>query len=405
MATSHLAERVLARLEELFAIGGGPGANRPGLSEAEEQACALAEGWLVEAGLDVSRDAAGNLYGRLVGSRPDLPEVWTGSHLDTVPRGGRFDGALGVVAGIEAVARLGSLERTVTVVAFRDEEGVRFGGGCYGSRALCGRLDPDELDKRDADGITVRQALGTLGLGVPPAEGWLHGRIGCFVEVHVEQGPRLADAGAPLGVVTAIVGTSGTRVTFAGRAGHAGTTPMADRNDALVAAAEFVLHVRRLAAEYEAVATVGSLSVEPGAANVIPARATLTVDARAPEEPAFRSLLRAIDEAAEDSARRYGCSAETERRWVYEPVPMSAESRAALLAAARDLGREAPELVSLAGHDAAVLAQAGVPSAMLFVRSAAGGVSHCPEERSDEQDVSLAVDALARALRTLASSV
>jgi allantoate deiminase len=399
----QLADRVLLRLEELFAIGGGPGANRPGLGDAEAQACALAARWMEAAGLIVSRDAAGNLYGRVVGSQPDLPEVWTGSHLDTVPQGGRFDGALGVVAAIEAVARLRALERTVTVVAFRDEEGVRFGGGCFGSRALCGRLDPDELEKRDADGITVRQALTALGLGAPPAEGWLDGRAGCFVEVHVEQGPRLADAGTPLGVVTAIVGTSGTGVAFIGRPGHAGATSMRDRSDALVAAAEFVLRVRELALERGAVATVGQLSVDPGAANVIPGRVTLTVDARAPEKSAFLEFLAAIEDAAEKCARRYGSSAETARRWLYEPVPMAAEPRAALLGAARELDCEPVELVSLAGHDSAVLAQAGVPSAMLFVRSGAGGVSHCPEEWSDERDVSLAVDALSRALRTLAT--
>jgi allantoate deiminase len=140
-----LAERVFARLDELYALG----ANRPGLSEAEAKACLLAAGWMEAAGLAVELDPAGNVYGRLVGSRPERPEVWTGSHLDTVPEGGRFDGALGVVAAIEAVAALPSPERTVAVVVFRDEEGVRFGGGCFGSRALCGRLDPDELEKRD----------------------------------------------------------------------------------------------------------------------------------------------------------------------------------------------------------------------------------------------------------------
>src|SRR5207253_10045701 len=140
----------MARLDELFAIGRGRGANRPGLSDAEEQACLLAAGWMEDAGLVVSRDPGGNVYGRRAGSRPELPEVWTGSHLDTVPEGGRFDGAVGVVAAIEAVDGLAPAQRTVAVVAFRDEEGVRFGGGCFGSRALCGRLDKGELGKRDA---------------------------------------------------------------------------------------------------------------------------------------------------------------------------------------------------------------------------------------------------------------
>jgi allantoate deiminase len=392
-----LAERVFARLEELYALG----ANRPGLSEAEAQACLLAAGWMEAAGLAVELDAAGNVYGRLVGSRPELPEVWTGSHLDTVPAGGRFDGALGVVAGIEAVAALPSRERTVAVVVFRDEEGVRFGGGCFGSRALCGRLDPDELEKRDADGVSVGEALARLGLGAPPGQGWLDGRASCFVEAHVEQGPRLADAGVPLGVVTAIVGTSGTRVVFTGRAGHAGTTPMAGRSDALVAAADFVLRVRRLALDRGGVvATVGQLAVEPGAANVIAGRTVLTVDARAPDETALLELLSAIEEAV----HRSGCAAETARVWFYEPVTMSAEPKAALLAAVEALGCPPVELVSLAGHDASVLAQVGVPSAMLFVRSGAGGVSHCPEEWSDAEDVTLAVEALTYALASLSAT-
>src|SRR4051794_5087535 len=173
----------MARLEELYAIG----ASRPGLTATEERACELAAGWMDEAGvggargparerlrglgrgrpgaaggrggLAVTRDPAGNVFGRLVGERPELPEVWAGSHLDTVPAGGRFDGALGVVGAIEAVAALAPGERTVAVVALRDEEGVRFGGGCFGSRAICGRLDPDELGKRDVDGVSIGEAL------------------------------------------------------------------------------------------------------------------------------------------------------------------------------------------------------------------------------------------------------
>jgi allantoate deiminase len=383
------ADRVLARLDELYAIG----ANRPGLSEAEEEAHRLAAGWLEEAGLELSRDAAGNLYGRLVGSRPDLPEVSSGSHLDTVPAGGRFDGALGVVGAIEAVAALSPGERTVTVVAFRDEEGVRFGGGCFGSRALCGRLDPHELEKRDADGVTVGEALAALELDPPPAGGWLDGRVGDFVELHVEQGPRLLELDAPLAVVTAIVGTSGTRVTFRGRAGHAGTTPMKSRSDALVAAAGFVLAVNRLALDDDdLVATVGRLEVEPGVSNVIPEQVTLTLDARA---TAIDAALEAVDRLA---AERSG---ETERLWLYEPAPMHERPRAALLDAARALGAPPVELDSRAGHDAAVLAQAGVPSAMLFVRSGAGGVSHSPDEWSDPDDVALAVQVLSKALATL----
>ena len=327
--------RVLERLEELYAIG----ATRVGGSKEEDRAHELAARWMREAGLDVHVDAHGNLVGRSAD-----PRVWTGSHLDSVPSGGKFDGALGVVAGIEAVERAG----TGAVVAFRDEE-----RGCTGSSAFV-RTEP-------------------LPAG--------------FLELHVEQGPVLADAGAALGVVTGVVGmVRGTR-TFEGRPGHAGTVPMEARSDALVAAAEYVLHVRELAAGIDgAVATVGRLQVDPGAVNVIPERVTLSVDARAPDAERLARLTGAL---------------ELEPDFTLEPVTLAREPRAALEAALAELGLPAPELPSGAGHDAAVLALAGVPTGMLFVRSLNGGVSHSPDELSSADDISLAVDVLTGALSKL----
>jgi acetylornithine deacetylase/succinyl-diaminopimelate desuccinylase-like protein len=341
--------RVLERLEELYAIGGGPGANRPAYSPAEDEAMELAAGWMAAAGLDVGRDSAGNLLGRLLGRRPDLPELWTGSHLDSVPAGGRFDGALGVVAAIEAVERVGQQERTLGVVSFRGEE-----VGCLGSRARA-----DEI-------------------GALP---------GAYVELHIEQGPRLDRAGAPLAVVPAIVGYARGGLTFTGRAGHAGTTPMGDRDDALVAAAERVLAIREVARGIpDAVATVGRLNVEPGGVNVIPSRVTLSVDARAPDRERLDRLVAAI--GFEPTLR-------------VEPVALDERICAAARAALEELGVPVVELPSGAGHDAGVLAAAGVPSAMLFVRSLNAGVSHSPDELSSPDDVALAVDALERTLRHL----
>lgn len=349
-AASAGVGRVLRRLDDVYAIGGGRGANRPGYSPAEDEAHELAAGWMAEAELDVERDEWGNLVGRRPGGRPDVPEVWAGSHLDSVPEGGRFDGALGVVAALEAVERAGPGERTLGVVCFRAEE-----TGCRGSRARCG------------------------GGALP----------GAFLEVHVEQGPRLADAGAALGVVTAIAGYARGTIAVEGRPGHAGTTPMEGRDDALCRAAEVVLAVRDAARSIEgAVATVGQLAVEPGAANVIPARVTLTVDARAPDGPRLDELLAAI--GLEPTLR-------------VEPVAMDGALRGILRGEAGRLGVAAPELPSGAGHDAGILAAAGVPSALLFVRSLAGGVSHAPEEDSAPEDVALAVDVLAGALARLAA--
>lgn len=383
-------DRLFERLERLYAIGGGRGANRAAYSNAEDEAHRLVAGWLEDAGLDVERDPAGNLYGRLRGTRPELPEVWTGSHLDSVPEGGRFDGPLGVLGGLEALERIGRQERALTVVAFRDEEGWRFGRGCFGSRALCGQLAPDELADVDADGIALRDAIGRE----PPSGGWLVPPA-AYVELHVEQGPVLATAGAPLGVVTAIAGLARYSVVFDGAAGHAGTTPMDARRDALVDAAQFVLRVRDAAAALpQAVATVGRLTVEPGAANVIPSRVSLVVDARAPTAETHTQLLDAIEAAAPE--------AELERLGRTPPEPMSKDVRAVLREAVAAQGVPGLELHSGAGHDARVLAAAGVPSGMLFVRSLAGGVSHSPEEESSPEDVAVAVDVLAASLERLA---
>jgi acetylornithine deacetylase/succinyl-diaminopimelate desuccinylase-like protein len=339
--------RVRERLDELYAIGGGPGANRLHGSPEEDEAHRLAAAWFEEAGLSVEVDTHGNLFGHASGPEigekvSDTEAVWVGSHLDTVPRGGRYDGALGVVAAIEAVERAGS----GTVVVFRGEE-----VGCVGSRALMAES----------------------------------ARPSAFLELHVEQGPVLADAGQPLGVVTSIVGYARGELVFEGRAGHAGTTPMVGRDDALVEAAEAVLRIREAAAAIEgAVATVGQLEVEPGGSNVIPSRVRISVDARAPDMERLAQLVDAI--GFEPTQRT-------------EPAPMDASLRAVLREEIERTGHTTLELPSGAGHDAGVLAAAGVPSAMLFVRSLNGGISHSPDELSFDEDVELAVDVLTEALR------
>ena len=316
----------MQRLDELYAIG----ATRIGYSAEEDAAHELAARWLREAGLEVTTDRAGNTFG----TRGDA-RLWLGSHLDSVPNGGRFDGVLGVVAAIEVAART---DVPLAVVAFRDEE-----RSCAGSRACVedGRL---------------------------PAS---------FLELHVEQGSVLERANAPLGIVTAIVGQVRGQVVFEGRADHAGTTPMASRSDALVEAARFVLDAQA-AAGADAVVTVGRLEVEPGAANVVPARVTVSVDARDATTARLDELVARLGLAPD---------------YRTEPVAMSGPPLAAL----RDTVPGAPELVSGAGHDAGVLAAAGVPCGMLFVRSRNGGASHSPLELTTGDDVALALAALERA--------
>lgn len=397
------AERVLLRLEQLFAIGAEPHANRPGLSGAEQAAFELAAGWMRDVGLDVTLDCAGNLLGRLPGREPQLSEVWAGSHLDTVPAGGRFDGALGVVAAIEALAglrELGAPRRTLAVVAFRDEEGWRFGQGLFGSRALCGSLEPNELELRDADGISISNAMAELGLSQPPPDGC--SLPGAFVELHVEQGPTLAELGAPLGTVTGIVGMTGAEVRFQGRAGHAGTTPMTARADALCAASAFALAAHDAASMLPgAVATVGQMHVSPGAANVVPETASVSVDARAPDSPTLARLVRSVGVGARRAAAAHGCTCRIENRWLLEPVSMNREVSATLGKAVRRRTGRHDELSSGALHDAGILAAHGVATGMLFARSLRGGISHTPEEETDGRAVGLAIDVLVDALAVL----
>jgi acetylornithine deacetylase/succinyl-diaminopimelate desuccinylase-like protein len=343
MSSRPPTARVLERLDELYAIGGGPGANRVGGTEGEDRAHELAAAWMEEAGLAVEVDPAGNLVGKT-----SDPAVMTGSHLDSVPQGGKFDGALGVVAGIEAVERVGK----GAVVVFRDEE-----RGCVGSTAFAA-------------------AAGT--------------RPAVFLEVHVEQGPVLEQAGAPLGLVTGIAGIVRADRVFEGVAGHAGTVPMSLRRDALVSAAEYVLHVREAAAAIDgAVGTVGRLEVEPGFGNVIPGRVRVAVDARAPDR---------------ERLNRLAAELELEPVFRLEPVAMASEPQAALRVELEERNLPVVELPSGAGHDAAILAAAGIPTAMLFVRSLNGGVSHSPDEESSAEDVLLAVEVLTGALHRLSST-
>jgi|tagenome__1003787_1003787.scaffolds.fasta_scaffold20969873_2 acetylornithine deacetylase/succinyl-diaminopimelate desuccinylase-like protein len=318
--------RIVARLDELYSIA----QHRAGYSAEEDAAHDLAAGWLREAGLDVSRDEAGNLFGRRGAAR-----IWSGSHLDSVPTAGRFDGALGVVAAIEAAELLP--DAPIAVVAFRAEE-----TGALGSRRLA------ELPE-------------------------------AFLEVHIEQGPVLAELDEPLGVVTAIAGQARGVQVFEGRADHAGTTPMGARADALVDAARFILHVRDCASE-GTVATVGAIEAQPNATNVVPAKVTVSIDARSADAALLDELVTQIG---------------FEPTWRSQPIALSDAFEQVL--------PNAPRLASGAGHDAMILAAAGVPSSMLFVRSLNGGVSHHPDELSSEDDMALAVTALTDALVRLAS--
>jgi allantoate deiminase len=338
------------------------------------------------AGLAVRVDAVGNLIGR----RP-------GSHIDTVPDAGKYDGVLGVLLGVAAAQALGDwrFARALDVIAFSEEEGVRFGIPYLGSSAVCGGVGPDLLARTDPHGVTVADAVRDFGLdpAAIPDAAYRPGQVAAYLEAHIEQGPILDVLKRPLGLVTAIVGQSRYRLRFIGRAGHAGTQPMELRRDALAAAAEFVGTVETLARATDGLrATVGSLTVAPGAVNVVPGDVRLSLDVRHADD-LVRS--RAADELLQSGLRianRRGLRFESEQAMNEPAMPMDAGLVARLAAATGPV----PRLASGAGHDAAVMATI-CPAAMLFIRSP-GGVSHHPDEGVYRDDVRSALGAMVRFL-------
>jgi allantoate deiminase len=369
------ARRVMARADELAAFTEEPGRiTRPLATPALEGAMERVRAWMEEAGLATRRDALGNLAGRLEGG-PGT--VLLGSHLDSVADAGRYDGVLGVLIALECVQEL---PLSLEIAAFADEEGLRFGTTYLGSRAYLGRLT--EHDVALAGAVPGKLAPDDLR---------------AYFEVHIEQGPVLEAAGVPLGVVTAIAGQSRFELAFEGMAGHAGTTPMELRRDALAAAAEFVLAAEKIARDEPGlVATVGTIAVPHGATNVIPGRVDATLDVRHADDAVRARAIQALRMIGEALRRRRGVRV----RWT--PV---AETDATLLPRApapAPVVPDAPRRPRGAGHDAVVLA--GVTdAAMLFVRCA-GGISHHPDEAVTEADVAAAIEAAREFVRRLCTT-
>lgn len=354
-------------------------------------------------GLALTEDRAGNLWAWLGDPDADGPGLVLGSHLDSVPDGGAFDGPLGVVSALAALDRLRaegwSPRRPVAIAVFADEEGARFGVACAGSRILTGGLDADRARAlRDGDGTTMADALAAAGrapsaLG-PDAEALR--RVGQFVELHVEQGKGLVDArdgtGAAVGVASAIWPHGRWRLDLAGRADHAGTTRLADRADPMLALADAIRTARTSAERHQALTTVGKLSVRPNGVNAIPSAVTAWLDARGPVAEDVRAVVAEVAAAAGVDPVEESWTPTTD----FEP---NLRDRIATLLAGPD-GTPAPVLPTGAGHDAGILAAAGIPSAMLFVRNPTG-VSHSPREHAEPDDCHLGVHALARVLREL----
>lgn len=396
------------RLDELYAIGAEAegGAYRPLYGDAWAVACDRVEDWMREAELTVRRDAVGNVWGRFEGSAGGKAVV-TGSHIDTVRRGGRLDGALGIVAGLGAVQALeaayGAPKRPLEVLVVCEEEGSRFNTNFWGSRAIVGAIQSGEADRwRDPAGVTIAQAMRERGLDPSQISAAARSDLDAFVELHIEQGAVLEASETPLGVVTTIAGGVHLQVTVIGRADHAGTTPMDMRQDALVGAAAMVERIAGAAAAQgrPAVATVGKVRVEPDQVNVVPGRVVFTVDLRHAEMVGRRALEREIRALCETLATERGLGLEIATLHERPPVPMHDEIQEAVKQAASREGVETMALVSGAGHDAQILA-AKCRVGMLFVPSN-DGRSHCPEEATDLVDLELGTRVLARTLERLA---
>jgi hydantoinase/carbamoylase family amidase len=395
-------ERIAARLEELWTIAQGPGggADRPAYSAAEARAMRLVAGWAREAGLAPALDEFGNLWG-LGGwgadSRPG-PIVTSGSHVDTVPDGGRYDGALGTVLGLEVVTELGPGAGLLICAA---EEAPRFGAGTMGSRQLVGTLSQEALEHlRDAAGVSATDAraaymeeLADLPRIAPPID-----RLRAHAEVHVAQRHALRE----LGVVTSVASPRRFAVRIDGQAGHSGEVSMAERRDALTAAAEVVLAVEAAARAEpaETVATVGTLAIEPGAVSVIPGRTRLAIDVRGIASESLARVESAIRAAVDEIATRRAVTAEIELVRAGEPVTMDATLVQAALAAAREHGIPATETWSGAGHDAQHIT-ALAPALLLFV-PLHGGESHTPREGAEMNEIVQAATVMAAVLGGLA---
>lgn len=408
MRLSLSKDRLSRDLAALAEFGRDPagGMTRPALSQADAQARRYVRDQMLKMGLCVEHDQVGNLFGRRKG-REDTACVMTGSHLDTVPRGGRFDGPLGVVGALEALRALDQAgvetRRPIDVVVFVGEEGSRFERGTIGSAALAGEIPVEEVwALRDARGISFRDALASYGDEgsarlAPQSKGSVH----AFVELHIEQGGVLETGRVPIGAVTTVNGLLQHIIRLVGDANHAGATPMDLRRDALCCAAELVLAVETAAREEGGVATVGNLAVEPGAFNIIPGAVTLSTDARASASPILDALDARIRHAAAAVSVPRGVKATVTARQRVAPGPFDERVIGAVERAAAAESLASLRMPSGAIHDALHMA-AFCPSGMIFVPSR-GGKSHCPEEHTPIEELLPGCAVLARTLVALAA--
>jgi allantoate deiminase len=395
--------RLQQHFEAMSLIGkiGETGTNRPTMTPIEKQAFELASSWMHEAGMTTRIDNFGNLIGRLQGTNPTLPVLMIGSHLDSQPYGGRFDGVAGVLTAIEAVTTLTEQgikpQRTIEVVSFADEEGWRFNKGLFGSRGILGRLEEAELDRTDKDGITRRQAL--IDFGCDPNKfdesRYAPASIHCYLELHIEQGPVLDLGNKPIGVVSGISGPLWWTVKLKGMAGHAGSVPMPIRQDALVGAAEIILALRHIATQIPdapTVGTVGTINVFPASRNIIPEEVAFTIDLRDIDLNRRNRYEAQLREQIEKIGNKHHLTFEITEDWNSEPRYCADWLKEIIHQQCKTLNLDAPELMSGPFHDAMALSYA-TDYAMIFVRCK-DGISHNPLEYSSYEDLALGAEVL-----------
>jgi allantoate deiminase len=403
-------ERIAERLHELSKIGftSEGGAARPGFSEEEKSAKALVKRWMKEAGLEVKEDGAGNVIGRIDGIGNDYKAIASGSHVDTVPNGGHFDGTVGVLAAIEVASAWKetnyAAKKAYEVIVFSDEEGSRFNSGLTGSMAMTGEADlKKQAQLLDYNGDTFEEVLRTYGTTpkkFQEAKRNLN-ELEMFIEVHIEQGRKLEKENLPLGIVSGIAGPAWLEVTFVGEAGHAGNTPMIGRQDPLVAAAMFIQSIERFPSEVSdtSVATVGKLHVSPNGVNVIPKEVTLNVDVRDIHEHTRDKLLDLIVQEAKTIAKQRKINYKIKQTTKIKPIPIKEELQNNLADTISKYNIKPSYVPSGAGHDAMNLGR-HIPIAMLFIRSK-DGISHNPKEWSTLNDIVTAIHVLKDFIETI----
>jgi allantoate deiminase len=407
---SSLGDEIVGRIEELGAISETSGAlTRVFLTREHRAAAELLISWMRLAGMRAHLDAIGNVCGRYEGEQPGLPCLMLGSHYDTVRDAGKWDGPLGLITAISCVADLNRRRRrlpfAIEVVGFADEEGVRFASTLLGSRAVAGTFDESVLGTRDADGISMRDALSRFGLD-PDHLGKAartRGELLAYLELHIEQGPVLEGLNLPVGVVSAIAGATRLAASLTGMAGHAGTVPMALRRDALAGAAECIVEIEEFCrTDHDGlVGTVGYIHAMPGATNVIPGQVSFTIDLRAPTDAHRQLAVTDIVRRIENIAKRRKLALQIDVTHENRSVPCAPRLKRQVAQAIAAEGFRAFELPSGAGHDGmAMIDIADV--GMIFVRCR-GGISHHPDEHVDKADVEAGARVLLRVIEDFRS--